>query len=145
MRVGKELLEKYSLTYDQGYTPREVAQLYRSRSSDEKRSAYQQKIMHSYAVRKLERDSNIENQSSLSWTNNRYISSHFEEYAFAIQEQEITTKTKGDSLFSLLPPVQSSSLCRSAVVVQSPLPFLIFPSLRLGASAVNPLPVMIRS
>ena len=92
MRVGKELLGKYSLTDDQGYTHREVSELDRSKASDERLSAYQQKVMHGYVVRKLQSDSNIDNQSSLSWTNNRYISSHFEGYAFAIQEQEITTK-----------------------------------------------------
>ena len=92
MRVGKELLEEHSLTDNHEHTPREVAQLYRNIISDGKMCAYQQKVMHGYVSRRLESDTNIDSQSSLSWTNNGYISSHFEGYAFAIQEQEIATK-----------------------------------------------------
>ena len=48
--------------------------------------------MHGYISRKLEDNNNIGRKSSLSWACDRYITSHLEGYAFAIQEQEIATK-----------------------------------------------------
>ena len=46
--------------------------------------------MHSYQLKKVKEQYQID--KSTSWTTNKYTTSHFERYAFAIHEQEINTK-----------------------------------------------------
>ena len=45
-----------------------------------------------YYKNKILESQEIDKQLSLSWNTNKYITSHFESYAFAISEQEINTK-----------------------------------------------------
>ena len=48
--------------------------------------------MHGYFARSIENDPKIDHKNSKSWTRNRYMTSHFEAYAFAIKVQELPTK-----------------------------------------------------
>ena len=48
--------------------------------------------MHGYFNRTIEKDQKIDHKASKSWTKNRKLTSHFEGYVAAIQEQEIPTK-----------------------------------------------------
>ena len=50
------------------------------------------KPLHGYITKTTLESHEIDKQLSLSWTTNKYITSHFESYAFAISEQEINTK-----------------------------------------------------
>ena len=50
------------------------------------------KVMHGYFNRTIEKDQKIDHKTSKSWTKNRKLTSHFEGYIAAIQEQEIPTK-----------------------------------------------------
>ena len=46
--------------------------------------------MHGYLFKKVKEQHQI--NKSTSWTTDKYVTSHFEGYAFAIHEQEINTK-----------------------------------------------------
>ncbi|XP_052833275.1 uncharacterized protein LOC106878562 [Octopus bimaculoides] len=92
IRLRRQLLEQHSLSDNLEYMPNEVTRFYCNVSSDERMSLYEQKTMHGYVNRKLRDDSNIDHQSSLSWTNSQITTSHLEEYVFAVQGQEISTK-----------------------------------------------------
>ena len=50
------------------------------------------KPLHGCITKTTLESQEIDKQLSLSWTTNKYITSHFESYAFAISEQEINTK-----------------------------------------------------
>ena len=50
------------------------------------------KPFHEYITKTTLESQEIDKQLSLSWTTKKYITSHFESYAFAISEQEINTK-----------------------------------------------------
>ena len=50
------------------------------------------KPLHGYITKTTLESQEIDKKLSLSWTINKYITSHFESYAFAISEQEINTK-----------------------------------------------------
>ena len=50
------------------------------------------KPLHEYITKTTLESQEIDKQLSLSWTTKKYITSHFESYAFAISEQEINTK-----------------------------------------------------
>ena len=48
--------------------------------------------MHGYINRIIEKDGKIDHNNSKSWTINRKLTSHFEGYIAAIQDQKIPTK-----------------------------------------------------
>ena len=48
--------------------------------------------MHGYMTRTIDNNTNINHDISKSWTCGKGMTSQFESYAFAIQEQEIYTK-----------------------------------------------------
>ena len=50
------------------------------------------KPLHEYITKTTLESQEIDKQLSLSWTTKKYITSHFESYAFASSEQEINTK-----------------------------------------------------
>ena len=50
------------------------------------------KVMHGYFNRTIGKDQKIDQKTSKSWNKNRKLTSHFEGYIAAIQEQEIPTK-----------------------------------------------------
>ena len=50
------------------------------------------KPLHGCITKTTLESQEIDKKLSLSWTTNKYITSHFESYGFAISEQEINTK-----------------------------------------------------
>ena len=94
IRVAGELLVGTHIneeTTDES-TPRQMSQKYQSQCLQEKYNSYSTKVMHGYVNRKLENDNDIDLATSKSWTYDKYITSEFEAYACAIQEQEVGTK-----------------------------------------------------
>ena len=93
IRVGRELLERFNITNDNlDISPRDISQKYLIQTRKEKERLYKEKVMHGYNRRVLEMDVKIDQEKSLSWPQDKYITSHFEGYAFSIQEQDIPTK-----------------------------------------------------
>ena len=54
---------------------------------------FMNKPLHGYITKPTLESQEIDKQLSLSWTSNKYITSHFESYAFAVSEQKINIKT----------------------------------------------------
>ena len=53
---------------------------------------FMNKPLHGYITKPTLESQEIDKQLSLSWTSNKYITSHFKSYAFAVSEQKINTK-----------------------------------------------------
>ena len=68
----------------------DVGQLYQQYVINTKSQKFTEKQMHGYLFKKVKEQDQI--NKSTSWTTDKYITSHFEGYAFAIHEQEINTK-----------------------------------------------------
>ena len=92
LRVGKELLDSYDINENIEMSPRVIGQIYLQEAIKEKEKLYSEKVMHGYIRRKLDKDVKIDRAVSLSWTQDKYITSHFESVASAIQEQELMIK-----------------------------------------------------
>ena len=91
-RIAKELIEKFSVEIKEGSTPRSVSQEYLRHKQAEHAKLFTEKVAHGYLRRKTYSQSGINQKASLSWSTDKYITSHFEGYVHAIQEQEIPTK-----------------------------------------------------
>ena len=92
MRVGNELLQKYDLTSDNEEQPKTTSKRFTKADTKFHYEKYTSKIMHGYFNRIIEKDRKIDHTKSKSWTKNRKLTSHFEGYIAAIQDQEIPTK-----------------------------------------------------
>ena len=92
MRVGNELLQKYDLTSDNEEQPKTTSKIFTKADTKFHYEKYTSKIMHGYFNRIIEKDRKIDHTKSKSWTKNRKLTSHFEGYIAAIQDQEIPTK-----------------------------------------------------
>ena len=58
----------------------------------EKKDKWQEKVQHSYLLRKTKNNVDLDQKKSNIWLVNGKFSSHIEGYLFAIQEQEIETR-----------------------------------------------------
>ena len=67
-----------------------MGQLYQKYGINPKSQKFAEKQMHGYLFKKVKEQDQLDKSSS--WTTGKYITSHFEGYAFAIHEQEINTK-----------------------------------------------------
>ena len=67
-----------------------MGQLYQQYVINTKSQKFTEKQMHGYLFKKVKEQDQLDKSSS--WTTGKYITSHFEGYAFAIHEQEINTK-----------------------------------------------------
>ena len=93
VRVATELMNNASITCDDTITPKQLSLQYRKYvQRQERQEKYKQKIMHGYMTRTIDNNNNINHDISKSWTCGKGMTSQFESYAFAIQEQEIYTK-----------------------------------------------------
>ena len=92
MRVGNELLQKYDLTSDNEEQPKTTSKRFTKADTKFHYEKYTSKIMHGYFNRIIEKDRKIDHTKSKSWTKNRKLTSHFEGYIAAIQDQEIPSK-----------------------------------------------------
>ena len=89
MRVDEELLRSVEINDDHQLKPRAISQRYLQNILQTKQESYQNKQLHGYIQRKVSDNPNIDQSASKEWMTNKYITSHFEAYACAIQEQEI--------------------------------------------------------
>ena len=92
VRVATELMNNASITCDDTITPKQLSLQYRKYVQSERQEKYKQKSMHGYMTRTIDNNTNINHDISKSWTCGKGMTSQFESYAFAIQEQEIYTK-----------------------------------------------------
>ena len=91
-RVGNELLQKYDLTSDNEEQPKTTSKKFAKADTKFHYEKYTSKVMHGYFYRTIEKDEKTDHNNSKSWTKNRILTSHFEGYIAAIQDQEIPTK-----------------------------------------------------
>ena len=92
MRVGKELLDRFEIEDRSTLAPKETSQKYLKLSLERMNTQYLQKPLHGYVSKYISQLQEIDQLRSKQWTCNKYMTSHFEAYACAIQEQEIGTK-----------------------------------------------------
>ena len=88
--VGDELLQKYDLIVQNEEQPKITSK--RFTKVDFHHKKFTSKVMLSYFNRTIEKDQKIDHKTSKSWTKNWKLTSHFEGYITAIQEQEVPTK-----------------------------------------------------
>ena len=92
LRVGDELLQKYDLNVQNEEHPKINSKRFTKTDTNFHHQKFTSKVMHGYFNRTIEKDQKIDHKTSKSWTKNRKLTSHFEGYIAAIQEQEIPTK-----------------------------------------------------
>ena len=92
IRVGDELLQKYNLNVQNEEQPKITSKRFTKADTNFHHEKFTSKVMHGYFNRTIEKDQKIDHKTSKSWTKNRKLTSHFEGYIAAIQEQEIPTK-----------------------------------------------------
>ena len=92
IRVGNELIQKYNIVPENEEMPKATSKKFSKEDTKSQYQKYSSKVMHGYFNRTIEKDENLDQNSSKSWTKNRKLTSHFEGYISAIQEQEIPTK-----------------------------------------------------
>ena len=92
IRVGGELLNRCNLENDLEETPKEISKKFYQKEQEQLIEKYKNKKMHGYFYKKLTSDESIDTSSSNSRSISSNITSHFEGYLGAIQDQEIPTK-----------------------------------------------------
>ena len=92
MRVGKELLDRFDIEDKITLTSKATSQKYFKLSLERMKTQYLQKPLHGYVSKYISQLQEIDQLKSKQWTCNKCMTSHFEAYACAIQEQEIGTK-----------------------------------------------------
>ena len=90
IRIANDLIKQSNIEVNENLSPRDVGQLYQQYVINTKSQKFTEKQMHGYLFKKVKEQDQID--KSTSWTTDKYITSHFEGYAFAIHEQEINTK-----------------------------------------------------
>ena len=90
IRIANELIKQSNIEVNENLSPRDVGQLYQQYVINTKSQKFTEKQMHGYLFKKVKEQDQID--KSTSWTTDKYITSHFEGYTFAIHEQEINTK-----------------------------------------------------
>ena len=92
IRVGDEHPQKYDLNVENKEQPKITSKRFTKADTNFHHKKFTSKVMHGYFNRTIEKDQKIDHKTSKSWTKNRKLTSHFEGYIAAIQEQEIPTK-----------------------------------------------------
>ena len=90
IRIANELINQSNIELNENLSPCDVGQLYQQYAINTNSQKFTEKQMHGYLFKKVQEQDQID--KSTSWTTDKYITSHFGEYAFAIHEQEINTK-----------------------------------------------------
>ena len=57
-----------------------------------KAESFTSKLQHGYVMKKILKNEDVDQKLTNQWSNNKYISSHFESFTCVIHEQEIRTK-----------------------------------------------------
>ena len=92
IRFGDEHPQKYDLNVENKEQPKITSKRFTKADTNFHHKKFTSKVMHGYFNRTIEKDQKIDHKTSKSWTKNRKLTSHFEGYIAAIQEQEIPTK-----------------------------------------------------
>ena len=92
IRVGDELLQKYHLNVQNEEQPKITTKMFTKAGTNFHHKKFTSKFMHGYFNRTIEKDQKIDHKPSKSWTKNRKLTSHFQDYIAAIQEKEIPAK-----------------------------------------------------
>jgi hypothetical protein len=92
IRIAEELLTSLDLNADPAIAPLECCKSAVKVIHKKRESSFISKVMHGYLAREMRKKPEIDFKTSLSCWSNRKMSSHFEGYIQAIQEQEIGTK-----------------------------------------------------
>ena len=120
VRVADELLSSAKVDQGDELTPRNISQKYLQYCLEQRRESYIMKPMHGYIAKKIENQNEIDHELTKSWTSNKYITSHFEGYAFAIKEQEINAKDlqyRRDKKSGKIPTINNRCrLCKYRVI-----------------------------
>ena len=64
--------------------PKQVEKKLLQRIQEEKTNSYKGKRMHQYFRKTIELDQNIDKNESQQWLQDKYLTSHFTAYAFAV-------------------------------------------------------------
>ena len=91
-RVAAELRNKFNIAINEEEHPSKIGRMYAKAKNKDRYETYKNKVMHGFMSRKIESDNNIDQGTSKSWTRNKFMTSEFESYAFAIKDQELPTK-----------------------------------------------------
>ena len=91
MRVEKELLDRFGNEDKSTLAPKKTNQKYLKLSLERMNTQYLQ-TLHGYVSKYISHLQEIDQLRSKQWSFNKYMTSHFEAYASAIQEQEIGAK-----------------------------------------------------
>ena len=93
IRYANELLNSVNVTDDHYTTsPSQLAKKYREQVYEEHKQKYLSKVTHGYITKTIANDPLIDHSASVAWCRDRTLTSQFESYALAIQQQEIYTK-----------------------------------------------------
>ena len=92
VRLGNELLQSHEIQDDHDETAKAVSKKYIINKQKQLINNYTSKKMHCYFFKKLRNDETIDKNVSNSGSAHNTITSHFEGYINAIQDQEIPTK-----------------------------------------------------
>ena len=65
MRVGQELLQKYSIDRNPNEPPKSVSRKFTKADQTSKRDNFVQKPLHGYFYKQMDKDDNIDKQQSL--------------------------------------------------------------------------------
>ena len=91
IRVANELLNKHNIA-NENKSPKHLSKTFTGKQHGNHKRDFMSKPLHGYITKTTLETQDIDTQLSLLRTTNKYITSHFESYAFAISEQEINTK-----------------------------------------------------
>ena len=118
-RIAVQLSESLGISSEPSFTPRALGRLMTSALAKKKKESFQGKVMHGYVSREMHKKPDVDIPASLSWYKNRTMSSEFEAYANAIEEQEIASKyllsKRNADQASRLPTNNRCRLCVSAI------------------------------
>ena len=92
LRIAEELLSSLEVNADPTMTPLECSDATAKAILKKRESLFISKVTHGYIAREMKKKVDVDVRTSLSCWSNRKLSSHFEGYIQAIQEQEIKTK-----------------------------------------------------
>ena len=113
VRIATELLQHFEVQRTSISTPKSLGIAMTSANNEARKAAIKGKIMHGYLEREMEKKKEVDIAQSLSWPKSKCMTSHFEGFAHAIQEQEIATKELiNRRLIDAGKPTSMDSKCR---------------------------------
>jgi hypothetical protein len=90
--IAEKLMESFGMRYDPSVDPSSAGKVATRAIIERHKAAIRAKVMHGYLLGKMEEKPDIDIKASLSWSRKTRVTSHFEGFIHAVQEQEISTK-----------------------------------------------------